>query len=104
MDKHTDNMAMQKMRWNGYYYGIRFGNVLLTDIRTGAGRKGEEVKRNWIELTCDYCGCASHYPPAHLAVCARGDDWILTRDGKHFDSKVCYIEYKAKAKAERGKK
>ena len=63
MDKHTDNMAMQKMRWNGYYYGIRFGNVLLTDIRTGAGRKGEEVKQ---------CQCSAHNYDE--CVCGAWDD------------------------------
>lgn len=60
------------------------------------------MKNSYTEFICDYCGCAEHFIcntknqiPADQQ--ARNNGWIITRDGKHFDFKECYQNYKAGA-------
>ena len=48
------------------------------------------MKRKWVEISCDYCGCACHYLPGDVNAQARKDGWIITRDGKHYDSDKCF--------------
>lgn len=49
------------------------------------------------EVSCDECGCACHYT-IDPVWSARQDGWIITAEGKHFDSKECYKKYKGKNK------
>ena len=48
------------------------------------------------EITCDQCGCAEQFTAggASIQTVARDYGWIITRNGKHFDSKECYDKYR----------
>jgi len=48
------------------------------------------MKRTYIQLTCDKCGCADYYSPGKVETAARKNGWIITKDGKHYDNKECY--------------
>ncbi|MHC4621134.1 MAG: hypothetical protein ACYTEQ_25590 [Planctomycetota bacterium] len=52
------------------------------------------MKRTWVELTCDNCGCAEHFTRGDVEAKARAAGWIITKDGKHYDSKECYLQSK----------
>lgn len=63
------------------------------------------MKNSYCEIICDYCGNAEHYNinvrgKQSIIKDLRKNGWILTNDGKHFDSKECYNNYKARGKAE----
>ena len=68
------------------------------------------MKHCYTEYTCDYCGCAEHFLTNVRHVRGKSPDqqarsygWIITADGKHFDSQECYEHYK-QAKQEHKKK
>ena len=52
------------------------------------------MKRTYVEITCDGCGCASHYCPPWVDDQAEDDGWLI-EGRKHYCEKDC------KAKAER---
>ncbi len=45
--------------------------------------------RRYIEIACDTCGSAEHFTPPNWKETAREYGWIITADGKHYDSKKC---------------
>ena len=57
------------------------------------------MKNSYAEYICDYCGNAEHFlcnvrGKVRTEKTARDVGWILTADGKHFDTKECYRKYK----------
>ena len=58
---------------------------------SGLNREWVEMKTTWVEITCDNCGCADHFPPGSVNKDARKNGWIITRTGKHYDSKECFL-------------
>lgn len=47
----------------------------------------------WIEIYCDYCGCAEHFPGNSIKIAnqlAKDSGWIVKSDGTHYDSSACY--------------
>ena len=48
--------------------------------------------RKYYEVSCDYCGCAEHFPIGGSSAIeqARSYGWIITKDGQHFDFRKCY--------------
>jgi len=44
-------------------------------------------RKSLIELTCDYCGCAEHFPIGTTNTSFRSFGWVVTADGKHFCNK-----------------
>ena len=54
------------------------------------------MKRTWVEIYCDTCGCADHYAPGTVDKDARENGWIITRDGHHFCDNDCKAKYKTK--------
>ena len=57
------------------------------------------MKRSWVEISCDYCGCADHYRPGNVDAQARENGWIITRDGKCYCDKTCYSKGRKKESA-----
>lgn len=55
------------------------------------------MRRSWVELTCDHCGNADYYAPGSVDAAARSHGWIITRDGRHYDTQECYAAGKAGA-------
>jgi hypothetical protein len=55
--------------------------------------------RKYYEISCDTCNCAEHFPIGNGTVQeqAREYGWIITADGKHYDSKECYLKSKNKS-------
>jgi hypothetical protein len=47
------------------------------------------------EMSCDVCGCAEHFnfSVRDAIATARRSGWIITKDGKHIDSRECYKKY-----------
>jgi hypothetical protein len=54
------------------------------------------VIHRWYEITCDYCGCASHYMGNKRSAesLARDEGYIITRDGKHYCDSKCRCKAK----------
>jgi hypothetical protein len=60
-------------------------------------------KHLFAEISCDYCGNAEHFSidkftkgqkrKYTIKEIARQKGWIITRDGKFFDTKECYKKY-----------
>lgn len=44
------------------------------------------MMQKWYEITCDECGCASHYRGTIVSAeaQARSDGIVITRDKKHY--------------------
>ena len=55
--------------------------------------------RRYIEMTCDNCNCACHYQIGCGSAEQQGreDGWIITADGRHYDSAKCREEARLKA-------
>ena len=51
-------------------------------------------------MSCNCCDCACHYQFDPIAS-AREEGWIITANGKYFDSKECYNKYKREHKDEK---
>lgn len=52
-------------------------------------------KRGYVEISCDWCEETVHYPTGQpIDSVARADGWIITRDGKHYDTYKCYRDAK----------
>ncbi len=49
------------------------------------------MKIKIVEIACDYCGCAEYYPPGNVDRDARSYGWTITRKGKHYDRRDCYL-------------
>lgn len=45
----------------------------------------------WYEMSCDSCRCAEHFMGTRRDAerKARRCGWVITKDGRHFDSKDC---------------
>jgi len=56
--------------------------------------------KKYYEVSCDCCDCACLYQ-FNPIVSAREEGWIVTANGKHFDSKECYNKYKEENKDEK---
>jgi hypothetical protein len=56
------------------------------------GRARRKMIRRYIEISCDTCNCACHYQIGcgSAEVQARDEGWIITKDGRHYDSVKCY--------------
>ena len=56
--------------------------------------------RRYIEISCDTCNCACHYQIGcgSAEVQARAEGWIITADGRHYDSKKCYEKARQETK------
>ena len=57
------------------------------------------MKKHYVEIICDFCGNAEHFicnerGKTNLLKDIRKTGWIITADGKHFDTKECYKNYK----------
>lgn len=49
----------------------------------------------YYEVSCDHCGCAEHFPyGVNIKQQAREMGWIITSDGKYYDTKKCYKDSK----------
>ena len=48
--------------------------------------------RKYYEISCDTCHCGEQYLIGNGSINeqARENGWIITADGRHYDSKECY--------------